>query len=70
MVEPVFSKEKIDALRPSIQNTVDTLLDSMIAEGGSKPVDIVEKFSLPVASHVSFSTKLLQNGYTGPGTYS
>jgi nitric oxide reductase len=55
MVEPLFTKEHIDGLRPHIQQTVDSLLDAMIREGGEKPVDIVEKFALPVASYVSCS---------------
>jgi len=55
MVEPLFTKEHIDGLRPHIQQTVNSLLDAMIREGGEKPVDIVEKFALPVASYVSCS---------------
>lgn len=52
MVEPVFSKESIDAMRPHIQKTVDDLLDSMKKSGGEKAVDFVEKFALPVPSYV------------------
>lgn len=55
MVEPLFTKEHIDEMRPHIQQTVDSLLDAIIREGGEKPVDIVEKFALPVASRVSCS---------------
>jgi nitric oxide reductase len=40
-------------MRPSIQNTVDTLLDDMIKDGCKDPVDVVEKLALPVASYVS-----------------
>lgn len=54
MVEPLFTKEHIDGLRPHIQQTVDSLLDAMIREGGEKPVDIVEKFALPVASYTIY----------------
>lgn len=39
-------------MRPQIQKTVNSLLDEMIKQGGSKPVDIVEKFALPVPSYV------------------
>lgn len=53
MVEPLFTKEEIDKMRPRIQQTVDSLLEDMVKEGGEKPVDIVEKFALPVASYVS-----------------
>jgi cytochrome P450 len=53
MVEPFFSQEHINAMRPHIQKTVDSLLDTMLKEGGEKPFDIVDKFALPVPSYVS-----------------
>ena len=52
MVEPLFIKEHIQTLRPYIQKTVDDLLDAMIAKGCEKPVDLVDKFALPVPSYV------------------
>ena len=52
MVEPLFTKAHIDNIRPQIQKTVDSLLDEMLKKGGSKPVDLVEKFALPVPSYV------------------
>src|ERR1700712_1229823 len=52
MVESLFTKAHIDGMRPQIQKTVDSLLDEMIKKGGSKPVDLVEKFALPVPSYV------------------
>ena len=52
MVEPLFTYDHIQGMRPHIQNTVDKLLDTIIAEGGSKPFDLVEKFALPVPSYV------------------
>lgn len=55
MVEPIFEKPHVETLKPYIQKTVDNLLDSMIAGGCSKPVDLVEKFSLPVPSYVGYS---------------
>lgn len=55
MVAPLFTKEHIDGMRPNIQETVNSLLDAMIKEGGKKAVDLVEKFALPVASYVSCS---------------
>lgn len=54
MIESIFSREAIEKMRPSIQNTVDTLLDEMINDGCKNPVDVVEKLALPVASYVSF----------------
>lgn len=52
MVESIFTKQHIDSMRPQIQETVNTLLDKMITEGGSEPFDFVEKFALPVPSYV------------------
>jgi nitric oxide reductase len=52
MVEPVFTKQSVERMRPSIQKTVDQLLDEMIKAGGDKPVDLTEKFSLPLPSYV------------------
>ncbi|KAF4630392.1 hypothetical protein G7Y89_g7738 [Cudoniella acicularis] len=54
MVESLFTKEHIDSTRPHIQETVNTLLDTMVAEGGATPVDIVEKFALPVPSYIIY----------------
>jgi nitric oxide reductase len=52
MVEPFFTKEHINSMRPQIQKIVNLLLDEMIKGGGSEPVDLVEKFALPVPSYV------------------
>ncbi|KAH6682981.1 cytochrome P450 [Halenospora varia] len=54
MIESLFTKEAISNLRPHIQKTVDDLLDTMVKEGGSTPVDIVEKFALPVPSYIIY----------------
>lgn len=40
-------------MRPHIQQTVNKLLDAIVKEGSEKPIDLVEKFSLPVPSYVS-----------------
>lgn len=53
MVESFFARERVDAMRPHIQETVDNLLDAIVKGGSEKPVDFVEKFSLPVPSYVS-----------------
>ena len=55
MVEPIFQKPHVEMLKPYIQKTVDNLLNSMVEGGCSKPVDLVEKFSLPVPSYVRYS---------------
>ncbi|OCK74386.1 cytochrome P450 55A1 [Lepidopterella palustris CBS 459.81] len=54
MVEPLFTKESVDKLRPHIQKLVDSLLEAMIAEGCSKPIDFVNKFALPVPSYIIY----------------
>lgn len=54
MIEPLFTREHINAMRPHIQQTVDSLIDAMVKEGGGQPVDVVEKFALPVASYVRY----------------
>ncbi|OBT60728.1 hypothetical protein VE03_09817 [Pseudogymnoascus sp. 23342-1-I1] len=54
MVEDIFSREAINRMRPSIQNTVDTLLDDMIKDGCKNPVDVVENLALPVASYTIY----------------
>lgn len=59
MVEPLFVKEKIEAMKPYIQRTIDSLLDSMIAKGCAEPIDLVENFALPVPSYVSPVTFLV-----------
>lgn len=53
MIESLFTRQKIDSMRPHIQKTVDSLLDAIIANGCEKPIDLVEKFALPVPSYVS-----------------
>lgn len=54
MVEPIFTQESVDKMRPHIQKTIDNLLDSMEMSGGKNPVDLVEKFSLPLPSYVRY----------------
>jgi fungal nitric oxide reductase len=54
MVEPLFTQEHIDYLRPKIQKTVDLLLEAMLKAGGEKAVDLVDKFALPVPSYIIY----------------
>lgn len=51
-MEPLFVKEHIEGMKPYIQKTVDDLLDEMVRNGCNEPVDLVEKFALPVPSYV------------------
>ncbi|MGG2459677.1 cytochrome P450 [Streptomyces sp. RGM 3693] len=50
MLIPSFSVKRIAALRPQIQQTVDNLLDRMLAQG--PPAELVSAFALPVPSMV------------------
>ncbi|MFF2806456.1 cytochrome P450 [Streptomyces sp. NPDC058000] len=50
MLIPSFSVKRIAALRPQIQQTVDDLLDRMLAQG--PPAELVSAFALPVPSMV------------------
>lgn len=52
MVEPIFSRQGVEKMKPYINKTVDNLLSDMIKAGCKQPVDLVEKFSLPVPSYV------------------
>jgi nitric oxide reductase len=52
MVEPLFTWDAVERLRPHIEQTVTNLLDKMVQEGCETPVDFVEKFALPLPTHV------------------
>ena len=52
IVESVFTKEHILSIRPQIQKTVDSLLDTIIKGGSSQPVDLGKKLAIPVPLYV------------------
>lgn len=52
MVESLFAPDAVEKMGPYIQKTVDDLLDDMLKKGCTQPVDLVEKFALPVPSYV------------------
>ncbi|KAJ4299186.1 hypothetical protein N0V90_004430 [Kalmusia sp. IMI 367209] len=54
MVEPLFNNEAVAKLCPHILKTVESLLDKMIKDGCEKPVDLVEKFALPLPSYIIY----------------
>jgi cytochrome P450 len=56
MVSGVFTREKIEELRPSIQKLVDDCIENMRTGGCKEPVDLVEKFALLVPSEVRMFT--------------
>lgn len=53
MIESLFTREKIDSMRPHIQETIESLLEAVIKKGSEKPIDFVKEFALPVPSYVS-----------------
>jgi nitric oxide reductase len=52
MVAKFFTQEHINSLKPLINETINSVLEKMIATGGDKPIDLVEHFSLPIPSLV------------------
>ena len=52
MFESFFTPEAVEAQRPMIEKTVDTILDSMIQAGCQKPMDFVHKFAEPIPIQV------------------
>ncbi|KAJ6440205.1 histidine kinase [Purpureocillium lavendulum] len=55
MVEKFFDPVYVQALQPYIQQTVDSLLDAIIAKGCQNgPIDLIQDFALPVPSYVIY----------------
>lgn len=50
MVTAPFAIRRVEALRPRVQQVVDGVIDEMLA--GSRPIDLVQAFALPVPSLV------------------
>jgi cytochrome P450 len=50
MVTAPFTIKRVEAMRPSVQKIVDSLIDELLA--GPKPVDLVQAFALPLPSLV------------------
>jgi hypothetical protein len=55
MVESFFNQDYVEKLKPYIRETVQRLLDNMASKGCKEPVDLIEKFALPVPSYVCSS---------------
>lgn len=55
MITSLFTEEAIKKLRPTIQRTINNLLDAMLARGCASPVDLVPSFVLPLPSYVRSS---------------
>lgn len=54
MLEPAFTPEAVEKLRPMMQRTVDSVLDKMISEGCKEPVDLVDKFCTPIPTQIVY----------------
>lgn len=50
LLHPELSRRQIDALRPTVQQIVDELIDQMVAAG--PPADLIAQFALPLPSRV------------------
>ena len=53
MLDPAFTPEAVEDLRPMMQKTVDKVLERMIEQGCSEPVDLIEHFATPVPTQIS-----------------
>lgn len=53
MFEAFFTPEAVDKLRPMMQKTIDSLLDTIIQKGCYEPVDLIRNFaeSIPIQVH-------------------
>lgn len=51
----MFTRAYAETMRPQIEALANSLIDDMIKEGCEKPVDLVEKFALPLPSYVSWA---------------
>ncbi|OJD17882.1 hypothetical protein AJ78_02054 [Emergomyces pasteurianus Ep9510] len=54
MIASLVTREHAESMRPHIQATADALLDEMVKTGCEKPVDLVEKFALPLPSYIIY----------------
>lgn len=55
MVEPIFTRGSVDAMRPHIKRVIDDLFDTMLKVGGETPVDLVKSFALLVPSYIIYN---------------
>ncbi|EEH22787.2 hypothetical protein PABG_04998 [Paracoccidioides brasiliensis Pb03] len=54
MVASLFTRKNSETMRPHIKAIADILLDEMIQHGCENPVDLVEKFALPLPSYIIY----------------
>ncbi|RGP78397.1 cytochrome p450 55a3 [Fusarium longipes] len=55
MVESFFSQDYVDKLKPYIRDTVKRLLKNIAHDKCKEPVDLIEKFALPVLSYIIYT---------------
>ncbi|KAL2873033.1 hypothetical protein SGCOL_011832 [Colletotrichum sp. CLE4] len=55
MVEPLFVRDHVASMKPYIEKTVNGLLERMVEQGCDEPVDLIDKFALPVPSYIIYT---------------
>ncbi|KAK1623892.1 cytochrome P450 55A3 [Colletotrichum phormii] len=55
MVEPLLVRDHVASMKPCIEKTVNDLLDRMVGQGCDEPVDLIDKFALPVPSYIIYT---------------
>lgn len=55
MVEDLFTRDRIEAMRPEIQRIVDDVLDAIVKKGCTDgPVDLIEEFATPIPTRIVY----------------
>lgn len=54
MVNPTFTRDHVETMRPGIQKTVDDCIRTMTRDGCQQPVDLVKSFAVPVPTQVIY----------------
>jgi nitric oxide reductase len=55
MIEELFTRERVEAMRPEIQRIIDNVLDGIIEKGCAQgPVDLVENFATPIPTRIIY----------------
>lgn len=55
MIEDLFTRKSIAAMRPEIQRIVDDVLDDIVRKGCTQgPVDLVEDFATPIPTRIVY----------------
>lgn len=54
MVNPTFTRDHVEAMRPGIQKTVDDCIRTLTRDGCQQPVDLVKSFAVPVPTQVIY----------------